>query len=213
MAINDWEGLGLHHWSMIALLYGDGAPEDLDESLLLMVVDARLAKVASVLGLTAERPSLTIPGPGGTNSVTLNARILDKMREPEYAHRAAIVPWVPHAIQNAVEIWRQTVTPKNGGPTEARTYYLAPLAFAEQNECYMAISGEDGVAFNVMRARATYANKMRNGELIYARAASTCVNICCKRYLELRGNLVKANAEVLELRQKNRKLKDALKRT
>ena len=197
---------------MLALLYGAGPPLAIDESLPRLDVEARLARVADVLGLSDERPQREIAGPGETGSVTLNSRLVEKMRNEQYAKRTPIIPWVSYAVEKAIEVWRQRVTPKNGGPAELRTYYLAPLAFAEQNECYMAISGEDGVLFNVMRSDAKYTNNIRNGSLLYAREVSPCVSICCERYLELRSGLIKANADILELRQKNRKLRDALKR-
>ena len=208
----DWKSLGLHHWSMLALLYGDGPPVAVDESLPRLDVEARLARIAEILGLSDEQPSREIAGPEETGSVILNCRLVEHMRDEKYAKRTPIVPWISYAVKNAIEVWRQTVTPKDGGPTESRTYYLAPLAFAEQNECYMAISGEDGVLFNIIRSDASYTNNIRSGSLLYAKGVSPCVSICCKRYLELRSDLIKARAEVLELQQRNRKLRDDLKR-
>ena len=209
---DNWESLGLHHWSMLALLFGAKPPLGVDENLPGLAVADRLAKVAELLGLSDEQPRREIIGPGETGTVILNGRLVEKMRDEQYAKRTPIIPWISYAVENAIEVWRQTVTPKGGGPTELRTYYLAPLAFAEEHECYMAISGEDGVLFNIMRSDASYANNIRSGSLIYAREVSPCVSICCDRYLELRSDFIQANAEVLELRQRNRKLKDRLAR-
>jgi len=197
---------------MLALLYGDGPPLAIDENLPGLDVDERLRKVAELLGLSDQQPSRQIVCPGDLGTLTLNGRLVQKMRDDQYAKRTPIIPWVSCAVENAIEVWRQSVTPKNGGPTELRTYYLAPLAFAQEHECYMAIAGEDGVLFNIMRSDASYTNNIRNGSLIYAKEVSPCKKICCERYLELRSNYIQANAEVLELQQRNRKLREAQKR-
>lgn len=197
---------------MLALLYGTGAPVAIEENLPGLEVETRLKKVAELLGLSKERPSREIKGPAETGSVTLNGRLVEKMRDEQYAKRTPIIPWVSFAVENAIEVWQQSVTPGKGGPAELRTYYLAPLAYAKEHECYMAICGEDGVLFNVMRSDASYTNNIRRGSLLYAKEVSQCVSICCERYLELRANYIRANAEVLELQQKNRKLREMVKR-
>jgi hypothetical protein len=206
-----WRTKRLHHWSMLALLFGSEAPAPVDENLPGMEVERRLARIAEILGLSSANPERVILGPAKTTA-KLNFRLIEKMRGKEYAKRAPIVSWAPSAVENAAEIWRQSIAPANGGTPELRTYFFAPLSFAEQNECYLSISGEDGQLFNIIRCTARYANNIRAGELIYARQVSECVDTCCKQYLELRTELVKANAEVLELSQRNRKLNERLGR-
>jgi hypothetical protein len=84
MAADDWQGLGLHHWSMLALLYGTVPPVSLNENLPSLDVDKRLGIVAQILGLSEATPERKICGPGETGPVIINGRLINKMRDEAY---------------------------------------------------------------------------------------------------------------------------------
>src|ERR1700737_4988516 len=107
----DWKTLGLHHWSMLALLYATGPPVPIDGALPTLEVDVRLATVTTLLGISATVPEVRVSGPGETGSYVVNNRLIEKMRDEAYAKRTPFIPWAPHDVANAIEVWRREATP------------------------------------------------------------------------------------------------------
>lgn len=209
-AHGSWETLGLHHWSVLALLFGV-EPPPIDEDLVRLPVAERAERIAGILGLSAAMPTREVMDSWG-NVVYLSDRIIEKLRTEAYVKRVPLIPWAPHAVQNAVEVWEQSVTPPGSSIAELRRYYLAPLAGLREHECYIAIAGEDKILFNIIRADGNYANNIRQGRLLQRRDAPPCIATCCEQFTRLRRELVQARAEILDLRQKNRKLKTRIER-
>lgn len=193
LELDTWKDLGLHHWICLARRYGVQRPFKLKRSVIELSAAERAEWMRRTLEINEGQEVILVDR--WDNTVVVNERIVEKTLN-KGADRTPYVAWLRFALANAIEVWEK---PVNAGG-ELRRYYLAAIT-APEKLGILVIVGQDGVAFNVFKFDASYAEQLRAGELVhaaYASGAIYCSHGCCDDVVTLERELDVARRERTE---------------